>query len=201
MKFIISVFMTFGFAIGAWADLTPEQAVDQYYKSKMQLETIQQLLNPSNDIQPTHRGRHCDDDEERGKSCVAEACDRLGQYGCDHKSEIEQISGYCRGLRDGSCVASSCDKLGQYGCDHHSEIKQVTDLCRSQYNGDCINVACGFLGQYGCDHISEVERIAGYCADGWVDTDCIQDSCERLGQYGCDHHSEIKDVIRLCKGE
>ncbi len=77
--------------------------------------------------------------------CTDVVCNRLGQFGCDDKSEIDEVLLWCRGNYGGNCIEVSCKFLGQFGCDDRSEVQEIARACVGNFGGDCITSVCGRL--------------------------------------------------------
>ncbi len=144
----------------------------------------------------------CDDNNNPGGrprgSCMDSVCKKLGTFGCDSMSEIEQVGQLCRGNHNGDCLDSVCTRLGTFGCDSISELQQVASVCRGVWGNNCMDFACTQLGTFGCDSISEIERVGGLCR-GVSDARCVEDVCKRLGTFGCDSIGELEKVAESCK--
>ena len=158
----------------------------KYLKQKTTLENLK--INNHPDCHPG----------EGQNSCIDAACEKLGSWGCDTQSEINEVAQACKGV-DGSCIQATCTRLGSWGCDTMSEINEVTISCHNVFDGRCVDVVCDHLGSWGCDTMSEINEVGGICK-GRVDSDCIQNVCKRLGSWGCDTMSELRQVAQTCGG-
>ena len=175
-----------------------DSLVNEYFINKYQQE--KSALYEALEINRPGRPPHCDPHNPPGgtSECVDIACTKLGSYGCDQMSEINQVTAACRGV-NGDCLEAACAKLGSYGCDQMSEIEQVGAVCRSVFDSECMEVVCSKLGSYGCDQMSEIQQVGQMCR-GRVDSGCIESVCSRLGSYGCDQMSELQQVAKSCGG-
>ena len=99
-----------------------------------------------------------------GSKCADVACEKLGHFGCDDFSEIEDVNRACRGNFDSACLESACTKLGRFGCDEMKEIQAVARACVGNYDTSCFDSVCSRLGHFGCDEVTEVEKVLRSCA-------------------------------------
>jgi hypothetical protein len=138
--------------------LSIARLVDQYY-AKKETKNLSSKLFGKPLVRPPI---NCN--PEPARSCTDVVCDRLGQFGCDDISEIQQVGRLCRGNYDGNCIESVCDKLGQFGCDDMNEVQAVGRACVGNYDTSCFESVCQRLGQFGCDDMNEVEEVLRTCA-------------------------------------
>ncbi|WP_413289361.1 hypothetical protein [Bdellovibrio sp. HCB337] len=134
--------------------LTVQQLVDQYYQQK---EMKAKLFSSVSSRPPIN----CN---PSGPSCTDVACEKLGHFGCDDMSEIQDVGRACRGNYDGTCVAAACEKLGHFGCDEITEITSVGRACVGNYDTSCLDSVCNRLGHFGCDEVSEIDQVLRSCA-------------------------------------
>lgn len=175
-----------------------ESLVIDYYLSQYQKQKNSFIENLSHNERKPDCGPNHPPQPPSSRQCIDTVCNKLGSFGCDQPSEINDVTLACRGV-DASCVESVCAKVGPFDCDQMSEIQTVTNMCRSLFDTRCMDVVCDYLGDFGCDQMSEVNQVSVMCK-GRIDSGCIQDVCTRLGSFGCDQMSELQQVVKSCGG-
>lgn len=128
--------------------LNVSQLVDDYFKQQQQGQL----------------SRLHDECRAPGMGCLDVVCNNLGTYGCDDKSEIDDVLKMCRGNFDGECIRVACRAVGTYGCDDRSEVREIARACVGNIGGECVAAICKRLGQYGCDDRSEILEVINKCA-------------------------------------
>lgn len=136
------------------------EMVDQYYANKLE------SVGSREKAESLFRGRgpvNCDPHGSQ-QPCIDLVCEKLGTFGCDSVSEIQEVGRMCRGNPDGRCIDTVCNKLGTFGCDSHVEIGEVARACVGNVDVGCFESVCRRLGSFGCDSQSEVAEVLRTCA-------------------------------------
>lgn len=152
-------------------NLSIQELVDQYYAQKevssqkhLQLRTESKSLGfKAFEVRPQRRGpRDCQPDDSG--NCTDVVCDKLGTFGCNEMSEINEVNRICRGNYGGDCINAACNALGTFGCNEMSEVSTVGRACVGNYDTGCFTSTCSRLGTFGCNEMSEVEQVLRSCA-------------------------------------
>ncbi len=154
---LLIVFLSMGVRASDRSLFLISELVDQYYAKKDSANIKGRLAL----TERLHLPRDC---RPRDPSCLDFICSKLGTFGCDTLSEIQEIGLVCRGNPDGMCIDVVCTKLGTFGCDTLSEIRDVTRACVGNFDTGCFESVCRRLGTFGCDTHSEIEVVLRTCA-------------------------------------
>lgn len=155
---LLMVFVAIGAQAGDRSLFSVSELVDQYYAKKDSADTKGRLAFTLRLRGP----RDCDPQGQQ--SCIELICDKLGTFGCDTTSEIQEVGRACRGNPDGTCVDAVCTKLGTFGCDTMSEVRDVARACVGNFDIGCFESVCRRLGTFGCDTQAEVDEVLRSCS-------------------------------------
>lgn len=156
MKNLVSVCITTLVTLTAFAGKPSiDDLVNQFYAQKENtvIKKSKPLVSHPPDCHPP-----------TSPTCLDAACLKLGSFGCDDISEVQEIGRACRGNYNGICLNEACDKLGSFGCDDKIEVQTVARACVGNTDTTCFQSVCKRLGSFGCDNLKEVEDVLRSCS-------------------------------------